>query len=299
MPLETPARVAAALARRGYNAEREAVTLLADAPDPEAAIEQTLQTVPAEAYTVTTGHVKSAIDGTPRPEPDSETRSPPGDSPPETEGVDGRGSAAELEAAASDAPAEAAADRPEPSRRTTAGRSLVIRNDMTGESTGTGVYDDFVAVFRDRYERLSKLLRGRVTHRPTSALGEMNGGGETACIGMVSDIRSTANGHWLVELEDTSGTFPCLISKGSDVAGVVDELLLDEVIAVEGRLADDAGILFVDSVHFPDVPRTFEPTTADRHVQAALVSDLHVGSQEFLADAWDDFADWLHTDEAA
>jgi DNA polymerase II small subunit len=170
---------------------------------------------------------------------------------------------------------------------------------MTGESTGTGVYDDFVSVFRDRYERLSELLRGRVTHRPTSALRDMSGGGETACIGMISDIRSTANGHWLVELEDTAGTFPCLIAKSSDAAGVVDQLLLDEVVAVEGRLSDDAGILFVDSLHFPDVPRTFQPTTADRHVQAALVSDLHVGSEEFLDEAWDAFADWLHTEAAA
>ncbi|MFB6361034.1 MAG: DNA-directed DNA polymerase II small subunit [Halobacteriales archaeon] len=298
MPPETPARVAKALARRGFNAEREAVTLLADASDPEAAIERTLQTVPPEAYTVTTDHVRSVIDGTPHPGQDAETRSLDRDSPTETKGVGGSGATAELEAAESDAAAGSSADRQAPSQRQTGSRSLVIRNDMTGESTGTGVYDDFVAVFRDRYERLSKLLRGRVTHRPTSALPEMNGGGETACIGLISDIRSTASGHWLIELEDTSGTFPVLISKDSDVAGVVDELLLDEVIAVEGRLSDDSGILFVDSVHFPDVPRTFEPTTADRHVQAALVSDLHVGSQEFLADAWDDFADWLHTEEA-
>ena len=68
---------------------------------------------------------------------------------------------------------------------------------------------------------------------------------------------------------------------------------------MEGTLADDGGIAFVDSIHFPDVPLTFEPTFADRHVQAALISDVHVGSQEFMADAWNRFADWLHTEEAA
>jgi DNA polymerase II small subunit len=69
------------------------------------------------------------------------------------------------------------------------------------------------------------------------------------------------------------------------------------VIAVEGTLADDAGIAFVDAVHFPDVPRTYSPSTADREVSAALVSDLHVGSEEFLGGAWSRFADWLHTPE--
>ncbi len=38
--LETSATVVNELASRGYNAEREAVTLLANAPDPETAIER-------------------------------------------------------------------------------------------------------------------------------------------------------------------------------------------------------------------------------------------------------------------
>jgi DNA polymerase II small subunit len=189
-------------------------------------------------------------------------------------------------------------DRSERRRSDPSLRSLDVSGDVTGESTGTGEYEDFVTTFRDRYERLSKLLRGRVNHRPSTAIADMPGGSEAAMIGLVNDVRSTANGHWLVELEDTKGTFPCLVTKDKDLAAVVDELLLDEAIAVEGRLSDDAGILFADAVHFPDVPRTYKPNTADRHVQAALISDVHVGSQEFVAPAWHRFTDWLHTSEA-
>jgi DNA polymerase II small subunit len=178
-------------------------------------------------------------------------------------------------------------------------RSVAVTNDMTGRSTGTGEYRDFVETFRDRYDCLSAKLRSRVTHRPARSLQAAPGGGEAGMIGMVSDIRSTASGHWLIELEDTTGVFPCLVMKDKGIADLVDELLLDEVIAVDGGLSDDGGILFVDSLHFPDIPRTFQPKTADRHVRAALVSDVHVGSQEFMADAWSRFADWLHTEEAA
>ena len=178
-------------------------------------------------------------------------------------------------------------------------RSLEIGNDMTGYSTGTGEYDDFVSTFRDRYERLAGTLRGRVTHRNAAAMQSSPGGGDAGMIGMISDIRSTASGHWLVELEDTTGVFPCLVMKDRPIADLVEELLYDEVIAVEGTLSDDGGILFVDELYFPDVPRTHEPSTADRHVQAALISDVHVGSQEFMADAWREFAAWLHTPEAA
>ncbi|MBV0902324.1 DNA-directed DNA polymerase II small subunit [Haloarcula salina] len=302
MPLETPARIVSELASRGYNAEREAVTRIADAPDPAATLDRALETVPDDALKLTTDHVDSVIEATEtaRSDPKAESGSTP----------------------ASQADAAASADHdPSVSTGTTPGSSAVeggtvphetegsrdvdtslraieVANDMTGQSTGTGEYSDFVTVFRDRYEKLASKLRGRVNHRPTDAIESMAGGSEAALIGMVSDIRSTASGHWLVELEDTNGTFPCLVMKDRPIADLVQQLLMDEVIAVEGTLADDAGILFVDSLHFPDVPRTHKPSTADRHVQAALISDVHVGSQEFMEDAWRRFTDWLHTPEA-
>ncbi|MFB6075366.1 MAG: DNA-directed DNA polymerase II small subunit [Haloarculaceae archaeon] len=346
MPLETPARIARALADRGFNAEREAVTLLADAADPARALERALETTPDDAVKLTAEHVRAALDGD-RPRPGTATAADDpsvstgtktrdshddgGGAPVETKGSSGASQETETGQAAdaqtgvrtTDAPApdarateatapdsrttdDQATDAPTPDSKTTdvrqtdpSLRAVEVDNDMTGHSTGTGEYSDFVAVFRDRYERLSKLLRGRVNHRPTDALEALPGGSDAAIVGMVSDIRSTASGHWLIELEDTNGTFPCLVMKDRSFADLVDELLYDEVIAVEGTLADDGGILFVDSLHFPDVPRTHEPSTADRQVRAALVSDIHVGSQEFEADTWHRFADWLHTEEAA
>jgi len=292
VPLETPVRVVSELASRGYNADREAVTLLANAPDPEAAIDRAVEATPADVPKITADHVEAALDGptegeasdtdpVPTPGPassavEASADPPPSpDAPPETRG------------------SPASSGDPAPG-----GGGLSVRQDITGWSTGTGTYDDFVSVFRDRYERLAAMLRGRVNHRPTDAIERLGGGSDAAIIGMVSDVRSTAGGHWLVELEDTNGVFPCLVMKDREFADAVQELLMDEVIAVEGTLADDGGILFVDAMHFPDVPRTHAPSTADRHVRAALISDVHVGSQEFLADAWTSFADWLHTEEA-
>ena len=372
MPLEAPARVARQLATRGYNAEREAVTLIADAPDTRAALERVVETVPEDALKVTAAHVRSVLDDRP-PAPDptaTPSDGPPADAgpgdgptptadpsvstgtdptegdtehgfPPETKGSGSAGGTRGIPDEEGPGPGDGATDGAErtppneartgtgggstPSAGTAGGsgresdgqaagserssafvrevgrslRSVAVSNDMTGRSTGTGEYRDFVRTFRDRYDRLSGKLRGRVTHRPAESLQAATGGGEAGMIGMVSDVRSTANGHWIVELEDTTGVFPCLVMKDRGIAELVDELLLDEVIAVDGSLSEDAGVLFVDSLHFPDVPRTFRPKTADRHVRAALVSDVHVGSQEFMADAWSRFADWLHTEDAA
>ncbi|WP_426964637.1 DNA-directed DNA polymerase II small subunit [Haloparvum alkalitolerans] len=338
MPLESSSRIVSELASRGYNAEREAVTLLAGAPNPALTLEAAVEHAPDDALRITTEHVRAVLDADGAPDaptaPDADAATATRG---ETTATTGEGSSSPTTAADPDEdPAKAPDEAPDQDPSVSTGdtphkppseavgtpvetkgdedgdttvdaahdrdlslRELAIANDMTGNSTGTGEYGDFVRTFRDRYERLSSVLRGRVNHRPAEAIDAMPGGSDAAMIGLVNDVRSTKSGHWLVELEDTTGTFPALIMKDKGIADNVDELLLDECVAVDGTLADDGGILFADALHFPDVPRTHRPNTADRHVQAALISDVHVGSQEFMADAWHRFTDWLHTEEAA
>ncbi|WP_224333350.1 DNA-directed DNA polymerase II small subunit [Haloprofundus halobius] len=344
MPLETPSRIVKALASRGYNAEREAVTLLASAANPAEAMERAVDEAPDDALRLTVDHVRAVLDGgsnaadaptkptgagladsvaPPNQTADAADAANAADAADAADPSVSTGSSTENSQTAAPSPVETGGSTRDakvtPDESTTldgsptrpsgaatdsshtrdpSKRSLDIANDMTGASTGTGEYKQFVTTFRDRYDRLSKLLRGRVNHRPTKAIGDMVGGSEVDLIGLVNDVRSTASGHWLVELEDTTGTFPCLVMKDKGIAENVAELLMDECVAIQGTLSDDSGIVFVDTLHFPDVPRTFKPKTADRHVQAALISDVHVGSQEFMADAWHSFTDWLHTPEA-
>lgn len=298
----TDRRIITELATHGYNADREAVTLIAGTADPDETIARAIETAPEDAFKITGEHIRSFLA--------SETRNPPRESD-----TDPSVSPAEPDAGATDGgavtPVETEGDSPietpnaalvePPNDRVPSDpdqRFIEILGDITGQSTGTGEYTDFVTVFRDRYEQLAGKLRGRVNHRPADAIQKMPGGGDAELIGMVNDIRSTASGHWLIELEDTTGVFPCLILKDREIADLVSEIVYDEVIAVRGTLADDAGILFTDEIFFPDVPHTHKPKTADRHVQAALISDVHVGSQEFADGAWSRFANWLHTAEA-
>ncbi len=317
MPLEEPARIARELASHGYAADREAITLLAGAGDTGEALALAVEATPDDALKLTAADVRDVLDAKPRARRDpiaesSEKKAQPPGNGETVEAADGNvdrenppvSGGTRIEKSTEDtasSPVETKGSSDDGSVRSVdpSLRSIEIGNDMTGYSTGTGEYDDFVATFRDRYDRLAKKLRGRVNHRNATALQASPGGGDAGMVGMVSDIRSTASGHWLIELEDTTGVFPCLVMKDKAIAGLVEELLYDEVIAVDGTLSGDGGILFVDDLYFPDVPRTYEPSTADRHVKAALISDVHVGSQEFMADAWQRFTSWLHTDEAA
>ena len=311
VPSETPASIVQQLVRHGYNADREAVTVLSRTDNPQLAIEAVLEAIDDDVLRITAEDVRSILADDPVPDPPGvSAATTQNDSTPESVTSSENHSQRARSNGSKPADSSRASNQPTPSEseithesfdRSSSDpskRSLSITNDMTGQSTGTGEYKQFVRTFRDRYERLSKLLKGRVNHRPATAIEKMAGGSEAEMIGLVNDIRSTKSGHWLIELEDTTGTFPCLVTKDKPIAELVEELLLDECVAIQGRLSDDAGILFVDSLHVPDIPRTYRPSTADRHVQAALISDVHVGSQEFMAEAWHRFTDWLHTAEA-
>ncbi len=321
MSFDETVRLVKALASHGYAADREAVTLLAQADDPDAALALTVEAAGDEALTLSADDVRAALDNSrsrrgsivgsdgavetegktdsasentmeTEPPVESTAASASTENPPVSTGTERKNTSN-----AGGVAVETKGSSPERSADTSR-RSLDVANDMTGRSTGTGEYKDFVRTFRDRYERLSKKLKGRVNHRNAKALHASPGGGDAGMVGMVADVRSTANGHWIIDLEDTTGVFPCLVMKDKAITGLVEELLFDEVIAVDGTLSGDGGILFVDDLYFPDVPRTHRPSTADRHVQAALISDVHVGSDEFMADAWQRFSSWLHTDEA-
>jgi len=324
VPRDSTARIVRELASRGYNADREAVTLLAGAPDPERAIDRAVEAAPDDTPVLSADHVSKTLedggldDGTSQtvtPEgPQRSSHSAPDSDPPVSTGTDpaqspevGHNSPVETTGGRGRADAaERAGDRGADGGQSAAdrgadgggARAIEVSGDI--QSTGTGEYGDFVSVFRDRYERLAGTFDGRLTHRPAASIADLSDGSEAGLVGMVADIYSTSGGHWRLELEDTTGTFPCLVLNDREFTAETRELLCDEVVAVEGTISQDSdgGIMFVDKLYLPDVPRRNEPTTADRPVQAALVSDLHVGSQEFRADAWEQFADWLHTPEA-
>jgi hypothetical protein len=65
VPLESNTRVVSELASRGYNAEREAVTLLAGADDPASAIEGVVERAADDALRITTEDVRAVLTAEP------------------------------------------------------------------------------------------------------------------------------------------------------------------------------------------------------------------------------------------
>ncbi len=176
---------------------------------------------------------------------------------------------------------------------------VTVLKDITNQSTCIGEYTEFVQYFKNRYGLLADMLRKRMSRRPIESLKKrnMDAREELSIIGMVLDIRTTAKGHKLVEVEDDTGTIPVLIHKEKDreLFESAKRILLDEVIGITGTLSAEGNLVFANKITFPDIPNTQKSMLPEKNAEgkAVFISDIHVGSKTFLEDAWLEFVEWL------
>ena len=177
---------------------------------------------------------------------------------------------------------------------------VTVISDISGHSTCVGEYMQFVQYFRDRYSRLSEIIRSRTNARPMESLRRRNfhpgrdrSPEEISVIGMVLESSSTTNGHRIISLEDPTGSFSVLIrNTDKELFELASKILLDEVIGVTGSITNDGNLMIASKIFQPDVPNNVQRKTGS-YGKIVLISDVHVGSSQFLEDAWLDFLDFL------
>jgi DNA polymerase II small subunit len=175
---------------------------------------------------------------------------------------------------------------------------VIFGQASTGRVSGVD-FNDFLYLFRDRYNQLSAILRKRCSPIPIEALNKNSRYRQEECtiIGMVMEVRTTANGHRMVQLEDPTDTVNVLFNKDRDIFADAEKLIPDECVAIVGKLSSDGNLFFAETLLRPDIPVNHAPFTSDRPGRAVFISDIHVGSDTFLEDAWNRFADWLSDEE--
>jgi DNA polymerase II small subunit len=168
-----------------------------------------------------------------------------------------------------------------------------------GSSGHVGTIPDYLHYFRDRYQRLGHFIRSRSSPIPIEGLLKNSRYRQETCtvMGLVMDTKSTTNGHRIVELEDLTGSLSVLFHKDRPIFADGETLIPDEVVGVKGVLSGDGRIFFAESLLRPDVPINHAPFCSKEPGTAVLISDIHVGSNTFLEDAWDRFTEWLDTQE--
>jgi DNA polymerase II small subunit len=169
---------------------------------------------------------------------------------------------------------------------------IEVNYDITGNSTCMGEYEDFIRYFRDRYAKIKEILAKRLNARPIESLGKSTAGREVSLIGMVLDIRTTAKGHRILELEDPTGMVTAIIQKDSELFELSSYIVTDEVLGLTA-ISDGNGRIFVKSLLWPDLPNQCQTLIAGSG-SVILTSDLHVGSKFFMEDAWSRFVAWIN-----
>jgi len=170
------------------------------------------------------------------------------------------------------------------------------KTDVTGKSRGEGKKEDFIRYFNNRYEQLAKILKNRSSLGSIKELDRLNRvppNKDTTLIAMVSGKRRTKNNHMLIEIEDPTGSAAALVlEKNNDIA---EQILLDDVIAIKGRMIGSGGLLLVNEVFWPDIPFR-KGNRSEEEVLAAFTSDLHIGSKLFMKDKFNTMIKWLNND---
>ncbi|HID09565.1 TPA: DNA polymerase II small subunit, partial [Candidatus Micrarchaeota archaeon] len=165
--------------------------------------------------------------------------------------------------------------------------------DVTGKSFCEGSVEDFVRYFRDRFERLSAVLRTRphLNLKPLDRLPRL-AGEEVDVLVMVYEVRESKKGNLIATVEDLDGHATVVIPKtDKKLAAKAESLLPDDVVVLHGRVSSN-GMLIVQDIYWPDVSE-HTPHYADVPLSVAVTSDWHVGSRLHIEKAVRKFIDWL------
>lgn len=176
-----------------------------------------------------------------------------------------------------------------------AGGELRVLRDITGNSTCEGNISDFARYFADRYKAIKRLLvRRRELAGSLPISKALKLGRDVRIIAIVNDVRTTKNGHRILEVEDEEDKCLALILKDSPC--MAEAVVPDEVIGIVGKTNKKGEMLVVDEIVRPDVPPRGGMEQTDSTSSIAFISDIHVGSKTFLQRKWNEMVSWLRNE---
>ena len=170
-----------------------------------------------------------------------------------------------------------------------------IIQDMSKKSYTSGEIENLIAYFNSRYEKLEKILSQRPELRNYTKIADIDDSQDSlSLILMVKEIRSSKNGHKIVEFEDDTGNISILFSQNNEeLFAEAEKLVRDEVIGVIANKSDDRNFAFGQQIINPGVLRVPEK---EMDFGIVFLSDVHIGSLTFQEDAFLRFIDWINCD---
>ncbi|MAE43017.1 DNA polymerase II [Candidatus Woesearchaeota archaeon] len=157
---------------------------------------------------------------------------------------------------------------------------------------------DFVGYFNNRLQTTRNILKQRQELQNPISINRLlskKDREQVAVIGMVKDKRYTKNNNCMITIEDETGCIKTIINKTKpDLFDVAKDVVLDEVMGIVG--VNGENIIFVNNIISPEIPIAKEIKKANEEAYALFLSDIHVGSKNFLEEDFNKFLKWINQD---
>lgn len=158
--------------------------------------------------------------------------------------------------------------------------------------------DDQVSYFQDRFSKLSNMFRQRSDISEIVKIRYLSSypaNSNISVIAMITEKQFPTAGGGILTLEDPTSVhmLTAIIPKSNyTLLDVSNQLLVDSVVCVIGQLKNQE-LLIVNDILLPDIPALHPINKSDIPVHAAFLSDIHIGSKEFLEKPFLRFIDFL------
>jgi len=177
---------------------------------------------------------------------------------------------------------------------------ISIIKDVTGNSICEGTTDDFNKLFMNRFNSIKKVLRAQrrelANAMPINRI-KKNDLNDIQIVGIVKEVRTTKNGHRLIELEDETDNAVCIaLKQNRNVLDIANEVVFDEIIGICGKLSKNGDLVVIDNIVYPDISIQNQHHKSPVPVYAAFLSDIHIGSKQFMQNEWNSFLHWINGD---
>ncbi len=174
-------------------------------------------------------------------------------------------------------------------------KKVQIISSYEGKSRKIGV-QDFVQHLNLRYRFLEGVLskRQELTNiLSVSRVLQKKERETVSIIGVVESMQYTKNNNIILNLEDPTGKIKVLVNQNKpELFEQAQTIVPDEVIAVIGVNGDN--IVFSNNILWPEVPLNRELKKSPEEEYALFLSDLHIGSNNFLPREFDKFISWMN-----
>ncbi len=162
----------------------------------------------------------------------------------------------------------------------------------------------FTSYFRSRYQKLSVIIkRNCFFDKPVFSIHSLVQNQPATIIGIIYDIKKLPNSY-RITVEDLTGMLTVIVPANNvDAFEKTKNIFTDMVLAFTGVLGGK-NAFFCNNIILPDIPlqnkhkqndalQNKQQKTEKPDVSFVFISDLHIGSKNFLKKTFQHFVDWV------